>query len=83
VVNDLVHAVRHKKSYSLMAVMFATCVLLGFIVYPGAVPALIVAGAIGAVIADAFAWRIFGLTVNDDLTITLASGGAIALAALL
>jgi hypothetical protein len=42
---------------------------------------LISAGAIGAVIADAFAWRVLGFTLDDDLTITLVAGGAMLLAA--
>jgi dolichol kinase len=81
--NDLLHAFRHKKSYPLMAIMFATCAILGMIAYPRAGLVVIAAGAAGAVIADGFAWRIFGLTLNDDLTITLASGSAIALTSLL
>jgi dolichol kinase len=82
-VADLLYAVRHRKSYLLMAVMFVTCVVTGFIAYPGAGLAFIAAGAAGAVVADGFAWRMLGLTLNDDLTITLAAGGAITLAMLL
>jgi dolichol kinase len=80
---DVLQAVRHRKSRLLMAVMFVTCATVGFLVYPDASPALIAAGASGAVVADAFAWRVCGLTLNDDFTITLASGGAISLAGLI
>jgi dolichol kinase len=80
---DLRYALRHSKSPALMAVMFFSCVVTGFFMYPAVTPALLAAGAIGAVVADGFAWRIFGRTVNDDLSITIAAGGAISLLALL
>lgn len=80
--DDLAHALRHRKSPLLMAVMFTACMLVGLVAYPGISPALLAAGAAGAVLADAFAWRIMGYTVNDDLTITLMAGGALTLAAI-
>lgn len=80
---DLRYALRHRKSLALMAVMFFACAIPGFVLYPAAAPAMIATSAIGAVVADGFAWRFFGRTVNDDLTITLAAGGAISLLALI
>jgi len=79
--DDLLYALRHRKSFVLMAIMFVACAAIGFIVYPRASLILISAGALGAVVADAFAWRLLGFTLDDDLTITLASGGAMALVA--
>jgi dolichol kinase len=79
--DDLLHALGHRKSHALMAVMFIACFIIGLITYPGASLSLISAGAIGAVIADAFAWRVLGFTLDDDLTITLVAGGAMLLAA--
>jgi hypothetical protein len=83
VIADVRHAIRHRKSPLLMVVMFISCAATGLIMYPALAPAFISAGAIGAVAADAFAWRFFGLTLNDDLTITLAAGGAMTLLAIL
>lgn len=83
VIADVRHAIRHRKSPLLMAVMFISCAATGLIMYPALALAFISAGAIGAVAADAFAWRFFGLTLNDDLTITLAAGGAMTLLAIL
>jgi dolichol kinase len=80
---DLRYALCHRKSYLLMAVMFVACVIPGYVMYPDVRLAVVAVGAAGAVVADAFAWRIFGRTLNDDLTITLAAGGAISLLALL
>lgn len=77
---DLSHALRHYKSPALMAVMLLSCAIVGLLFYPAAAP-IICVGAIGAVVADAFAWRIFGHTLNDDITITLLAGCAMATAA--
>lgn len=78
---DILYALGHRKSAALMAVMFLACAIPGFIFYPRASLLFISAGAIGAVIADGFAWKLFGYTLNDDLIITLAAGGAMAVAA--
>ncbi|OPY29061.1 MAG: hypothetical protein A4E28_01107 [Methanocella sp. PtaU1.Bin125] len=83
IIKDLRFALWHRKSPALMAVMFFACVATGLAVYPAAALTLIVAGAAGAVVADGFAWRFFGRTVNDDLSITLAAGGAMSLLALM
>lgn len=83
IAGDLRHAVVHRKSPLLMIVMFATCTAIGLIMYPSASLSLIVAGGIGAVIADAFAWRLLGITIDDDLTITLAAGVAMTFASIL
>ncbi len=72
---------KNHKAPVLMAVMFLACIVPGFILFPRASPLLMSLGALGAVAADAFAWRLFGYTLNDDLTITLAAGGAMAAAA--
>jgi dolichol kinase len=83
VVEDLAFAVRHHKSPVLLGVMFVTCMAIGVLVYPGFSLLVIGAGALGAVVADGFAWKIFGYTLNDDLTISLLAGGAMALMAIL
>lgn len=82
-VADVRHALRHRKSWLLVALMFVACLAPGMIAYPGASLAILAAGAAGAAIADAFAWRVLGLTLNDDLTITLASGAAMSVVAFL
>jgi dolichol kinase len=74
--DDLLHAISHRKSSALMAVMFITCIVMSFAIYPGISPTIIAAGAAGAVLADAFAWRLLGFTLDDDLTITLLAGAA-------
>jgi hypothetical protein len=79
---DLLYALRHRKPAVLMGVMFATCAAIGLAFYPRIGLILIVAGSMGAVIADGFAWRVLGYTIDDDLTITLAAGAAISIAAM-
>lgn len=83
IITDLGYALWHRKSLALMAVMFFACAVTGLVVYPAAAPAPIAAGAAGAAVADGFAWRFFGRTVNDDLSITLAAGGAMSLLTLM
>lgn len=80
---ELSYALRHHKSPALMAVMLAACVLIGMALYPSLSPAAIVAGALGAMIADAFPWRLFGVTVDDNLSIPLLSGGLMWLATII
>ena len=80
---ELWYAFSHPKSPVLMAVMFAACGLIGFFLRPSLSPAAIAAGSLGAVVADAFPWRFFGLTVDDNLSIPLLSGALMWLAALL
>lgn len=77
---DIHQALVHRKSVLLMIVMFVTCLALGFLFFPSRPPAVILAGCLGAVIADAFAWRVAGITMNDDLTIPLVSGALMSLA---
>lgn len=83
IIDDLVHAISHRKSYALMVVMFFTCIIMGFAVYPGTSLKITAAGAAGAVLADAFAWRLLGFTLDDDLTITLLAGVAMTAATIL
>ncbi len=80
--DELWYAVTHPKSPVLMAVMFAVCCALGLLLYPSLSLKMIVAGALGAVAADAFPWRIFGLTVDDNLSIPLVAGALMWLAGL-
>lgn len=77
---DISHALRHHKSPALMAVMLLSCASAGLLLYPGGPASLILAGAVGAMVADAFAWRVLGYTINDDLSITLLAGCAMSLA---
>jgi dolichol kinase len=78
--DELWHAVSHPKSPALMAVMFVVCGLIGMALYPSLPLVAIVAGALGAVVADAFPWRLFGYTVDDNLSIPLLSGALMWLA---
>jgi dolichol kinase len=77
---ELWYAATHPKSPVLMAVMFLTCMLIGLALYPSLPLKAAVAGALGAVIADAFPWRLFGFTVDDNLSIPLLSGALMCLA---
>jgi dolichol kinase len=79
---ELLYSITHPKSPMLMAVMFAVCGAIGLALYPSLSPAMIVAGALGAVIADAFPWRISGFIVDDNLSIPLLSGALMWLAGL-
>ena len=80
---NLLQALVHRKSAILMLVMFGTCLALGYLFFPRQPLAVIVAGCLGAVIADAFAWRVAGITMNDDLTIPLVSGALMSLLVIL
>ncbi len=71
---ELLYSVSHPKSPALMAVMLAVCGLTGLLFYPSLPLAAIAAGAIGATVADAFPWRLFGFMVDDNLSIPLLSG---------
>jgi dolichol kinase len=72
--DELWYAASHPKSPVLMAVMFIVCGLIGLALYPSIPLAAVAAGAVGAMVADAFPWRLFGLTVDDNLSIPLLSG---------
>ncbi len=72
--DELLYAASHPKSPALMVVMLAACGLIGLFFYPSLSLAAIVAGALGAMVADAFPWRLFGYTVDDNLSIPLLSG---------
>jgi dolichol kinase len=72
--DELWYAVSHPKSPVLMAVMFLVCGLSGLALYPRLPLTATAAGALGAVVADAFPWRLFGLTVDDNLSIPILSG---------
>jgi len=78
---ELKYAVTHSKSPVLMAVMFIVCGALGLLLYPSLSLKMIAAGALGAVVADAFPWRLLGFTVDDNLSIPLLSGALMWLAA--
>ncbi|AFC99837.1 Dolichol kinase [Methanocella conradii HZ254] len=71
---ELCYAASHPKSPALMAVMFMVCGLIGLAFYPSLSPLMIIIGALGAVIADAFPWRLFGFVIDDNLSIPLLSG---------
>jgi len=79
---ELRFAATHPKSPLLMAIMLAVCGALGLVLYPSLSWKMIAAGAIGAMIADAFPWRLFGFTVDDNLSIPLLAGALMWLAAL-
>lgn len=79
---ELWYAVAHPKSPILIAVMLAVCGTLGLALYPSLSLKMIAAGAVGAMVADAFPWRVAGFTVDDNLSIPLLSGALMWLAAL-
>ncbi len=79
---ELYHALAHPKSPILMAVMFIVCGLIGLAFYPSLSISMIILGAVGAVIADAFPWRLFGVVIDDNLSIPLISGALMLLASL-
>jgi dolichol kinase len=77
---ELLYSVSHPKSPALMAVMLVICGLIGLLFYPSLTLAAIAAGALGAMVADAFPWRFFGYIVDDNLSIPLLSGALMWLA---
>ena len=79
----LKHAVTHPKPLSLMLLMFVVCLAIGLLFRPELSYPAIAAGAVGAVIADAFPWRIGQYVIDDNLSIPLVAGALMALASLL
>jgi dolichol kinase len=79
-VGEFLYALRHHKPPALMAVMLVSCGLIGLALYPALTPAEIVAGALGSMAADAFPWTVFGVMVDDNLSIPLLSGALMVLA---
>jgi dolichol kinase len=77
--DELLYSVSHPKSPALMAVMLAVCGLIGLFVLR-LPPEAVAAGALGAMVADAFPWRFFGYMVADNLSIPLLSGALMWLA---
>jgi dolichol kinase len=77
---SLIYAVTHPKPLPLMLLMFAICAAIGLAFRPELSYAAIAAGALGAVIADAFPWRIGGYTIDDNLSIPLVAGALMTLA---
>jgi dolichol kinase len=73
-IQDFAYAVSHRKSIIIMSATFISCMAVGLLAYPGSTIYLIAAGAIGAVVADSFAWQVLGITLNDDFTITVIAG---------
>lgn len=71
------------KPSPVMATMFLACLVSGLLLYPALSLPLILAGAAIATIVEAYTWRIWGHTINDNLSIPLASGTIMALAAIL
>ncbi|HTY91692.1 MAG TPA: dolichol kinase [Methanocella sp.] len=82
-VGELRYAVTHPKSPALMAVMLAVCGCIGIALYPSLSFKMIAAGAFGAMVADAFPWRLLRFTVDDNLSIPLVSGALMWLASML
>jgi dolichol kinase len=78
----LLYTVTHPKPFPLMLLMFAICSVIGLAFRPELSYPAIAAGAAGAVIADAFPWRLGGFTVDDNLSIPLLAGALMALAML-
>ncbi|OPY28795.1 MAG: hypothetical protein A4E28_01319 [Methanocella sp. PtaU1.Bin125] len=78
----LAYAVTHPKPVALMLVMFMICSVIGLAFRPELSYVAIAAGAAGAVIADAFPWRVAGYTIDDNLSIPLLAGALMTLAML-
>jgi dolichol kinase len=78
--SGLAYAIRHHKPLSLMLLMFAICVVIGLTFRPELSYLSLAAGAAGAVIADAFPWRIRGFVLDDNLSIPLLAGALMTLA---
>lgn len=76
------YALAHPKSPVLMAVMLVVCSAIGLALYPAISPLAIAAGALGAMVADAFPWRAGRVIVDDNLSIPLLAGFFMTLAAL-
>lgn len=81
--DDLAFAISNFKSPVLMGIMAISCFLIGALVYPEISYILLIAGSIGAVIADCFPWKLLGTLIDDDLLISLMSGVLMFIAALL
>lgn len=77
---DLSFAIRHYKPPVLMLVMFIVCSATGLLFTPQLSYLAIVAGALGAVVADSFPWRIRGFVIDDNLSIPLVAGALMTLA---
>jgi dolichol kinase len=77
--NDIRYALGNHKSPFLMGVMFFVCALIGLLFYPALSLPAIAAGALGAIVADAFPWRIYGVAIDDNLLIPLLSGALMTL----
>lgn len=79
---DLTYALQNHKSPFLMGVMLLVCGLIGLLFYPSLSLPAIAAGAAGAMLADAFPWRVHGIAVDDNLMIPLLSGALMTLASM-
>jgi dolichol kinase len=80
---NVAYAIRHHKPFALMLLMFALCGAIGLMFRPELSYPAIAAGAAGAVIADAFPWRIGRYMLDDNLSIPLVAGALMTLAMLL
>ncbi len=79
----LMYAIIHHKPLPLMLLMFAICAVIGLAFHPEISYLAIAAGALGAVIADAFPWRIGRYTIDDNLSIPLLAGALMTLASVI
>ena len=79
---SLSYMIRHHKPLSLMLVMFTVCAVIGLAFRPGLSYLAIMSGGLGAVIADAFPWRIGNYSIDDNLSIPLVAGALMTLAML-
>jgi dolichol kinase len=79
----LLYAATHPKPFPLMLLMFAICGVIGLAFRPELSYPAIIAGAVGAVIADGFPWRIAGHMIDDNLSIPLLAGALMTLASAL
>jgi dolichol kinase len=71
------------KPPSVMAVMFIVCMASGLLLYPVLSLPVIIAGAVGATISEAFPWSLLDQSINDNFSIPLVSGTIMTLVAIL
>lgn len=80
---SLANTLRHHKPAALMLLMFIICAAIGLVFYPKLSYIAIIAGGLGAVIADSFPWHIGKYVIDDNLSIPLVAGTLMTLAMLI
>ncbi len=71
IIKDMKASMAAAKDAELMLSMLLVCFLIGTLFVP---PHIAFAGAIGAMLADAIPWQIWGRVLDDNLTVPLFAG---------